>query len=80
MVAFKPYWIASSGTTSHGSGYAYDTHVPLLLMGKGIAPGEYLQPASPADIAPTLAYLAGITLPHASGRVLAEALDRRTAH
>ena len=75
MVVFKPYWIASSGTTSHGSGYAYDTHVPVLLMGAGIAPGEYAQPASPTDIAPTLAYLAGITLPRASGRVLVEALE-----
>ena len=36
------------------------THtLPLLLMGKGIVPGEYLQPASPTDIAPTLALLAG---------------------
>jgi hypothetical protein len=40
-----------------GSGDAYDTHVPLLLMGAGVAPGEYAQPASPTDIAPTLAYL-----------------------
>ena len=77
MVVFKPYWIASNGTTSHGSGYAYDTHVPVLLMGKGIVPGEYLQPASPTDIAPTLAFLAGITLPRASGRVLTEALEHR---
>jgi predicted AlkP superfamily pyrophosphatase or phosphodiesterase len=76
MIAFKPYWMATAGTTSHGSGYAYDTHVPLLLMGKGIVPGEYLQPASPTDIAPTLAYLAGVTLPAATGRVLAEALER----
>jgi len=79
MVVFKPYWIASNGTTSHGSGYSYDTHVPVLLMGKGIVPGEYLQPASPTDIAPTLAFLAGITLPRASGRVLAEALERRVS-
>jgi predicted AlkP superfamily pyrophosphatase or phosphodiesterase len=78
MIAFKPYWMVTAGTTSHGSGYAYDTRVPLLLMGKGIVPGEYLQPASPTDIAPTLAYLSGITLPRATGRVLAEALERPT--
>jgi predicted AlkP superfamily pyrophosphatase or phosphodiesterase len=78
MIAFKPYWMATAGTTSHGSGYAYDTHVPLILMGKGIVAGEYAQPASPTDIAPTLAYLAGITLPAATGRVLAEALERPT--
>jgi hypothetical protein len=48
--------------------------VPLLMMGKGIARGEYLGPVSPTDIAPTLAFLAGVTLPRVSGRVLTEAL------
>jgi arylsulfatase A-like enzyme len=64
------------GATTHGSSYGFDTRVPLLLMGKGIAPGEYLEPASPADVAPTLAFLAGVTLPGAQGRVLTEALVR----
>src|SRR4029077_11203335 len=45
MVVFKPYWIASTSTAAHGSGYAYDTRVPVLLMGKGIARGQYLNPA-----------------------------------
>ena len=75
MVVFRPYWIESDSTAAHGTGYAYDTHVPVILMGKGITPGEYLQPASPTDIAPTLAFLAGITMPQAAGRVLAEALS-----
>ena len=74
MIAWKPYWIESPGTTTHGSGYRYDTHVPVLLMGTGIASGEYLTPAAPTDVAPTLAFLAGITLPWASGRVLTEAI------
>ena len=68
-------FVQASGTT-HGSAYGYDTRVPLLLMGSRITAGEYLQAASPADIAPTLAYLAGITLPRAQGRVLVEALGR----
>lgn len=72
----KPYWsIGGSSGASHGTGYAYDTRVPLFLMGKGIAPGRYAQ-ASPADIAPTLALLAGVTLPRVDGRVLEEALAR----
>jgi hypothetical protein len=50
--------------------------VPVVLMGKGIARGQYLNQASPTDIAPTLAFLAGVTLPQATGRVLTEALDR----
>jgi predicted AlkP superfamily pyrophosphatase or phosphodiesterase len=76
MVVWKPYWFESLSTSQHGSGYQYDTHVPLLLMGTGIAKGEYLTRVSPTDIAPTLAFLAGITLPRASGRVLTEALTR----
>jgi predicted AlkP superfamily pyrophosphatase or phosphodiesterase len=76
MLAWKPYWIESASTTTHGSGYQYDTHVPVLLWGKGIAAGEYLEPAAPTDVAPTLAFLAGVTLPRASGRVLIEALAR----
>ena len=78
MLVWKPQWVEGSNSTNHGTGYRYDTHVPLLLMGKGIARGEYLQPASPADIAPTLAFLADVTLPQVSGRVLIEALTPRT--
>ena len=70
----KPYWMLQADGTTHGTGYGYDTHVPLLLMGSGIAKGEYLAPASPTDVAPTLAFLAGITLPRAQGRALTEAL------
>ena len=43
-------------------------------MGWGIKPGRYLTTATPADIAPTFAYLTGITLPRAEGRVLGEAI------
>jgi predicted AlkP superfamily pyrophosphatase or phosphodiesterase len=74
MVIYKPYWIDSASTTTHGSGYQYDTHVPVLLMGSGIAKGEYLSPASPTDVAPTLGLLSSVTLPRPSGRVLIEAL------
>jgi hypothetical protein len=45
-------------------------------MGFGIQRGEYLDEATPADIAPTLASLCGITLAFRDGRVLAEALAR----
>jgi predicted AlkP superfamily pyrophosphatase or phosphodiesterase len=70
----RAYWITSISTSTHGTGHRYDTHVPVLLFGRGIKKGEYLQPASPLDLAPTLAHLVGITLPDAIGRLLSEAL------
>jgi predicted AlkP superfamily pyrophosphatase or phosphodiesterase len=73
-VLARAYWIYSTSTTTHGTGHRYDTRVPLLLFGYGIKKGEYLQPAAPIDLAPTLALLSGITLPDAMGRVLSEAL------
>ena len=74
VVSVKPYWIIQTNGATHGTAYGYDAHVPLLLMGKGITRGEYLAPAEPTDVAPTLAFLAGVTLPLASGRVLSEAI------
>lgn len=84
FVLQKPYWLTSSsaeGTgrhtgTGHGTPYNYDQHVPILLMGLGIQPGEYFQVATPADIAPTLGALTGVTLAGRDGRVLAEALQK----
>ena len=71
----RAYWITSSSTTTHGTGHRYDTRVPVVLFGHGIRPGQYLQPASPIDIAPTLAFLSSVTLSDPMGRVLVEALD-----
>ena len=51
-------------STSHGTPYAYDTHVPVLFFAPGYArPGVYLDRAAPSDIAPTLSLLLGIELP-----------------
>lgn len=74
---YKPYWIESFAlrlAASHGSPHRYDTRVPMALYGAGIAPGRHGAPVTPADVAPTLAALAGVELPHADGRVLNEAL------
>ncbi len=73
----KPYWMVGSAlAATHGTPYAYDQRVPVFLMGFGVKPGHYLTAASPADIAPTLAFLTGITLPRAEGRALTEAVQR----
>lgn len=73
----RAYWIASSSTTTHGTGHRYDTRVPVMLYGYGIKKGEYIDQVTPIDVAPTLAFLTGVTLPDAMGRVLSEALIRK---
>src|SRR5712664_442872 len=80
----KPYWLMD-GTpagkarrygTGHGVPYNYDQHVPVLFMGFGIRHGEYFDAVTPADIAPTLASLCGITLASRDGHVLGQALAK----
>ncbi len=84
LIVPKPYWIwdysapgkpSRNGGTSHGTPYYYDQRVPVILMGSGIRRGKYYEPATPADIAPTLATLCGITLATHDGRTLFEALE-----
>lgn len=78
IVVAKPDWqlLGRNAATAsmHGSPYDYDTRVPVVLLGAGIRPGRYADAATPADIAPTLARIANVSLPKAEGRVLREAL------
>ncbi|MGB8510956.1 MAG: alkaline phosphatase family protein, partial [Pyrinomonadaceae bacterium] len=77
IIVQEPFKYLSDGTTgaTHGVPYSYDTHVPLIIMGGGIAPGRYAQAATPADIAPTLANILRVQAPsNAVGRVLLEAI------
>jgi predicted AlkP superfamily pyrophosphatase or phosphodiesterase len=67
------YMFAATGTT-HGNASVDDQHVPLLFLGPGVKAGVYGEPATPADLAPTVAALFGISLPHAEGRVLRTAI------
>jgi hypothetical protein len=66
----------AKAVASHGTPYAYDTNVPLVLMGKRwIRPGSYGQYAEVVDVAATLAHLLRVRPPAGSeGRVLVEAL------
>jgi len=75
----EPYTYSSSAVNAtHGSPYTYDTHVPLIIRGEGVASGRYFQPATPADIAPTLAAILKIQAPsNVTGRILLEALSRK---
>jgi len=79
-----PFWflnpVPGMYAAMHGSPYAYDTHVPVLIAGAGIRPSVVHRRISPVDIAPTLAAIAGIPVPSASvGTVLTEALPEETS-
>ncbi|HTQ62278.1 MAG TPA: alkaline phosphatase family protein [Candidatus Solibacter sp.] len=84
----KAYWLMDSTPmgksrhygTGHGTPWNYDQHVPVLLMGFGIRAGTYYDAITPADIAPTLASLCGITLAPRDGHVLGEALATLNEH
>ena len=57
--------------TTHGSLYAYDRDVPLVIAGPGVMSGVDSQPAETVDIGPTLADLLGVTPPPAlDGEIL----------
>jgi hypothetical protein len=60
----KERYIISVGlVVDHGTPYDYDTHVPLLLYGRGVPPAIIDGPVFSVDIAPTLAALLGIDPP-----------------
>jgi hypothetical protein len=74
-IILEPYWMRQATGTTHGTPYGYDAQIPLILMGRRIAPGEYSDHAALNDLAPTLATLVGVQIPAgSSGRVLTEAL------
>jgi predicted AlkP superfamily pyrophosphatase or phosphodiesterase len=74
QIVLKPNWIFSfrPGGSTHGSPYDYDTHVPLLFWGPGyVGQGEMKARVEVADLAPTLAAVAGLPAPaQAQGRDL----------
>ena len=65
--------VSSVKGTIHGSGYSYDTHVPLLWFGNGITHGESVRNVSPIDISSTLTMILNLQLPSGnSGHPLKE--------
>jgi predicted AlkP superfamily pyrophosphatase or phosphodiesterase len=77
IVVPKPGWInyGRSGTT-HGSPYAYDTHVPCIFYGWGVKPGATYERTYIRDIAPTVSALIHSPLPNAAaGHVIDDLFD-----
>jgi len=53
--------------SSHGTPWEYDTHVPMIIWGGGVASRTISTPSTPYDLAPTLASWLGVDLPDATG-------------
>jgi predicted AlkP superfamily pyrophosphatase or phosphodiesterase len=63
--------------TTHGSGYSYDTHIPMIFYGNGIKKGHSVKKYQIIDIAPTLSTLLDIEFPNgATGKVIDEVLKK----
>ncbi len=68
----KPHWFFSyntktrKNTATHGSPWAYDTFVPIIFVGQGIAHQTITKLVGPQDIASTLSKLIGIPAPSQS--------------
>lgn len=65
LYLLNPAWTyqMSYGTT-HGSGYNYDTHVPLMWFGWQIEAGGSYKRQDITNIAPTISHMLGIGLPN----------------
>jgi predicted AlkP superfamily pyrophosphatase or phosphodiesterase len=76
LLVLNPSTISRSRTgTTHGSGYTYDTHVPLLFYGNGIQQGSSDKYYPIVDIIPTISSLLKISNPEGcTGKPIIEAL------
>lgn len=66
LFVMEPAWYEGEppyGTT-HGSGYTYDTHVPMIFYGWGIKRGSSVKYHPITDIAPTISALLNIKFPN----------------
>ena len=75
-VVQDPYWFnfdKGPVAAMHGSPWNYDTHVPMIFVGGRIRSQLVYRPVQPADLAPTLSALLGMSPPaSAGGTVLPE--------
>ncbi|WP_310389795.1 alkaline phosphatase family protein [Roseateles sp.] len=66
QIVVKPGWLFGSrpSGSSHGTPYAYDTHVPILAWGpRWVGRGEQAQAVEVVDIAPSLAKILRLRVP-----------------
>lgn len=79
IMVLKPSVISYSKTGStHGSGFNYDTHAPLIFFGNGVPQGSTFERSEIIDIAPTISAMLGISNPNAAtGKPLSIMLDKK---
>ncbi len=79
FVIYEPGWFPTSygnKGTNHGTGYPYDTHVPLLIYGKNIKAQKSVNYHEIIDIIPTICLKYEFKLPNAStGKPILELFD-----
>ena len=80
FVIFKEGMIFDAAKSVHGSPYAADRLIPVIFYGAGVPRGTLNTGARTVDVAPTLASLAGISVPpQLDGRRLFKSVDLTTA-
>ena len=73
LIPYPATLIRGKTGTSHGSGYSYDTHVPIIFYGNGVKKGRSAKRYEIVDIAPTIANLLKIEAPNSTvGAVIDE--------
>ncbi|MBP7464074.1 MAG: alkaline phosphatase family protein [Bacteroidales bacterium] len=78
MIALKPGWLYDiSHSADHCSGYAYDTHVPLLWYGWKVRKNTIYDAVNITDIAPTISQMLQMPMPsHSSGKPILELIKK----
>ncbi len=81
-LVFEPHWFINdfdglTVTATHGSPWRYDTFVPIMFAGAGIAPQQIFRRVHTIDIAPTLSQVIGANPPSgAKGLILNEIFNK----
>lgn len=71
IIVPRQHWLLStSSATTHGTLYPYDQRVPVIVYGAGVKAGARSGVATPADLAPTVAALAGFPFTAPDGKPL----------
>jgi len=78
LIVLEPGWLTGGARgTSHGTGYSYDTNVPMIFYGWNVPAGESSRYATITDITPTLSMMLKIKLPNGStGQPITEITDK----